>query len=217
MASNILEQPTNELLQYFGQGAGMPGSGGVSILATMASTQLLASVCKLTLDKPKYAAEHEEVQTILTSITNTYLPRMEQLMVGDIAVVKNMLQARIQRDQETDADKKEILKQKAQAMLEGATNTVLQYCKICIELLPKSLYIYHNGLRSAQGDTAAVVSQLIAGANAALYAAMVNIKAGKEATWVTNKKTELTEHIKLLEEYSGQFDKELSTKYNQIT
>lgn len=210
----LLNQPARQILSEFGKGIGMPGSGGVSMLSVISASQLLVSVCKLTLGKSVYEEQHEEIEQIKNELERAYLLRLEQLMEDDIAVVKNMLRERVARDKATDDDKKETHKQKAKVLLEDATVTVMEFCNICLDIIPKALHVYRNGLKSAQGDTAAVISILLSGASSALFAALANIKSAKGADWTISKRAEAEIYFGRLHEYQYIFSGKLATLYN---
>lgn len=213
--AELLNQPARQILDEFGKGIGMPGSGGVTILSVISGTQLLISVCKLTLNKPKYKDAHNDIEQIQTELERAYLPRLEQLMEDDMAVVKTMLKERVARDKEDDISKKEEHKQKARALLQDATNTIMEFCKICLDVTPKALHVYRNGLKSAQADSAGALSILLSGASSALFAALTNIKAAKGDTWTTEKRAEAEVYFGRLHEYKYIFSGKLATLYNQ--
>lgn len=210
----MLNQPTNKLLEEFGKGVGMPGAGGVAILSVMSATQLLVSVCKLTMAKPKYSGAHDEISTIQNDLEREYIPSLERLMQEDVNTVKEMLRYRVMRDKETDKDKKEEYKQKADALLHTATQTVMEFCSICLEMLPMALHVYRRGLRSAQGDTGVAISMLVSCAASGLFAALINIKASKGAGWAHDMRVDAEMYFGRLHEYKYIFSGKLASLYN---
>lgn len=211
----MLDMPTRDLLNEFSKGIGMTGSGAVTVLSAISGVHLLVSVCKLTRNKKKYEDVHEEVKQIQEQLQDIYLPRLETLMEEDIAVVRAMLGHRVRRDKAADDKQKAEHKKKADALLKDATDSVMEFCRICLEIIPKALYVYKNGLKSAQGDTAAVLSIMLSGASSALYAVLVNIKAAKGADWTAERRAEAEVYFGRLPEYQYIFSGKLATLYNK--
>lgn len=214
--SQLLDMPAKELLKEFGKGKGMTGAGASVALGAIAATQVLVSVCKLTTGKESYADAHAQLAEIQQKLEAKYIPILEAIMQADAAAVENMLRVRLERDNETDAEKKEALQQQAEKMLEGATTTMLKLCNTCIDIIPYSMEIYDIGLKSAKGDTGMAFSSLLSAASSGLYAALVNIKAAKSAAWTSGLREQVQTCFGRLHEYQYIFSGRLAAIYNQV-
>lgn len=214
--SRLLDLPVRDLMNEFGKGAGMTGAGATAALGAMAATQILVSICKLTAGKEKYAPVHEETSGIQQDLEKKYLPLFEGIMQADAAAVENMLRLRLQRDQETDTDKKEVLKRQAGKALEGATVIMLKLCNTCIDVMPLSMELYDIGLKSARGDTGMAFSSLLSSASSGLYAALINIQAARGAPWTTRLREQVQTCFGRLHEYQYIFSGRLAAMYNQV-
>jgi formiminotetrahydrofolate cyclodeaminase len=78
-----IDLPTAELLQEFGKGKCVPGSGSAAALQGLLSARLLQTVIKITLKKEEYAEWHSQFIEIQTKIENTSLPDLERLLQDD--------------------------------------------------------------------------------------------------------------------------------------
>lgn len=214
--SSLLQLPVRDLMNEFGKGPGMTGAGATAALGAIAATQILISVCKLTRGKEKYAPVHEELARIQQELEKKYLPLFEGIMQADATAVENMLNLRLQRDMETDIEKKEILKRQADKALEGATITMLKLCNSCVDIIPLSLEIYEVGLKSARGDTGMAFSSLLSSASSGLYAALINMQAAKGAPWTTRLREQMQTCFGRLHEYQYIFSGRLAALYNQV-
>ncbi len=213
--SFLLDKPATELLNTFSKGIGMPGSGCVAALSALSATHLLVSVCKLTTTKERYREVHGEISRVQEALETKYIPRLAAIVDEDAGAVKEMLRYRIQRDKETDEQKKNELQQKADEGLKNATDTMIGLCATCLDIIPMALEVYNIGLKSAKGDTAVVLSNLLSGASSGLYTVLINIKTAKEQEWTASLKTEIETFFGRLHEYQHIFNGKLETLYNK--
>ena len=212
---NLLDITGREMLDEFGKGKGMTGSGAVTIMSAMSAAKLLVSVCKLTSTKEKYKHVLSEINEIEEILEKQYLPELEKIMHMDVATVKQMLKTRLKRDQETDAAKKEELKKLASAQLEDATDTMMDFCRLCLDMIPMALQVYRTGLKSAQGDSGVALSSLLSCAGSGLFTALINIQNAKAAEWTQSKRTEVETFFGRLHEYQYILSGKLARMYNE--
>lgn len=208
----LTDKTLSTVLKEFGMGQGMPGSGCVAALSAISAAELLASVCKLTLDKKSYHAVYNEVSTILLALEQNYIPKLNALMQGDIELVDEMFRLRALRDNEQDPEQKEAYRKQASAQLRKATTSTIQLCDTSLQLLPHAIYIYDNGLKSARGDTGVVICNLAGTASGALYMSLLNLKAGKNAEWVKQERATLDP---LLKQY-GKYNEYINASIKQL-
>lgn len=214
--SDLLELSAKQILSEFGKGIGMTGSGAVTILSAMGGVQLLVSVCKLTCGKERYRQHHEEVTTIQQKLEEEYLPLLNKIMADELDIVQTMLRNRIKRDKETDAAKKQEYKDLASVHLEQATDSMLTFCKTCLDIIPMALHIYNTGVKSAKGESGVALSNLLSGASSGLFTALLNIKSAKNAAWTGSKRTEVETYFGRLHEYQYIFSGKLAALYNYV-
>lgn len=213
---NLLDMPARHMLDEFGKGIGMPGSGPVAIVSTMSGLHLLVSICKLTLNKEKYHWVHQEMRDIEKSILEEYLPRLDKIMHEDADTVKNMVRMRILRDKETDPQKKQEYRTQALQHLEKATDTMIELCSICLDIIPMALHTYQVGLKSAQGDSVVALSNLLSGASSGLYMVLCNMQTGKNCQWANSKRAIVETFFGRLHEYQYIFSGRLASLYNKV-
>lgn len=212
--SYLLDLPAKQMLEVFSKGIGMPGSGCVAAFSALSGVHLLVSVCKLTTTKDRYKDVHEEIARIQAELENTYIPRLTTVIDEDAAAVKEMLRYRILRDKETDEAKQQEYRQQAMEQLKRATDTMMELCSTCLDIVPMALEVYDIGLKSAKGDTAVVLSHLLSGAASGLYTVLINVKNAKGADWATATRAETETFFGRLHEYQYIFSGRLAAMYN---
>lgn len=212
--ADILDKKGREMLSEFGKGKGMTGSGAAIVLSAMSGAQLLISVCKLTCSKERYTDVHDEIADIQQILQTHYLPELEKMMVLDMEAVAEMLKYRIQRDKETDKVKKEEYDKQAKALLENATNTMMDFCRLCLDIIPMALQVYRIGLKSAQGDSGVALNSLLSCAGSGLFTALINIQNAKAASWTNSKRSEVETFFGRLHEYQYIVNGKLARMYN---
>ena len=213
--SHMLDLTGKQILSEFGKGIGMPGSGSVAVLSVLSGTQLLVSVCKLTVAKKSYKDVHDDIAEVQQKLEKDFIPKLESIMDRDAKVVKEMLKYRIARDRETDPDKKEEYKQKALEILEHATDTMMELCATCLDIIPMALHAYRIGLISAQGDSGVVLSNILSGASSGLYMTLINLQAAGNSEWTTGKRSEVEIFFGRLHEYQYIHNGRLAALYNK--
>lgn len=210
----LIDMPAKEMLELFGKGIGMPGSGCVAAFSALSGVHLLVSVCKLTTSKERYASVHEDIARIQSELENIYIPRLAAVMDDDAAAVKEMLRYRILRDKETDDAEKEEYRQQAIEQLKRATDTMTDLCGTCLDIIPMALEVYDIGLKSARGDTAVVLSNLLSAAASGLYTVLINVKNAKGGDWAAATRAETETFFGRLHEYQYIFSGRLAGMYN---
>ena len=104
-----LELPTSELLDLFGKGSHIPGSGSAAALSALIAVELLKTVCILTLSKEKYSNVHIQMDYIKDELINVYKPKLIELFYRDSSEFAKVSDLRTLRDNEIDEKKKDKL------------------------------------------------------------------------------------------------------------
>ena len=211
-----LQLSTEELLHAFGKGIGMTGAGSVAALSALSASQMLVSVCKLTLLKDTYKAQHEEAGNIRQQLENDFLPQLQSIFNKDSEIVGRMLKYRIQRDKAEDDALKAEYSLLAMAELEKATDNMMELCRICLDIIPRALYLYNSGLKSARGDSGVALSNLLSAGYSGLYTALVNIQSAKKIAWTAAKNDDIETYFGRLHEYQYIFFGKLTSIYNKV-
>ncbi len=214
MPEKLLDMTVGELMSEIGKGKGMTGSGAVSVLSAISASELLVSICKLTLEKNKYSDVHKDMREMLDRLENSRLPLLREILDGDVRIVSEMVLARIKRNKEKDEDLKSKYTQEAWSMLEEATDSVLDLCDAAIEVIPMGLYISKVGVKSARADATVAVNTLISTVSSGLFMALSNLKASNNTEWVDGKHSELEVYFGRLHEYQSILNNRLANLYN---
>jgi methenyltetrahydrofolate cyclohydrolase len=98
---DFLTLPANELLEKFGQGRHIPGSGSAAAFSGLLAIELMKTVCKLTISRQeeKYVAVRREFSIILELLDKETKPKLIELFQSDISVFNEVSQFRIQRNE----------------------------------------------------------------------------------------------------------------------
>ena len=98
-----LDLPAKELLEKFGEGRHVPGSGSAAALSALLATELMITVCKLTQRKEGYSRVHKDFEYIQNQIETVYKPKLIDLFNNDIVVFGEVSDIRMRRDAEVSA------------------------------------------------------------------------------------------------------------------
>ncbi|HTK19558.1 MAG TPA: cyclodeaminase/cyclohydrolase family protein [Mucilaginibacter sp.] len=186
----FLELPTKKLLEKFGEGKHIPGSGSAVALSGLLASELIKTVCKLTKRKPEYYNVHTELDYIQVQIETIYQPRFFELFNRDIAVFDEVSRLRQLRDLATDLNERRRLSRQATERLKEATEIPLEICRICLQLSPLAFSIFDTGFKSARGDSGVAISNLLSAMSGSLFIAFLNLKTGNSSKWVKDLREE---------------------------
>lgn len=173
MEINLLEITTDELLEKFGAGTHKPGSGSAAALQGMISSKLLTTVISLT-NVPKshknYLKRQKKYKKVLptlikmdTEIQERIFPELTRLFKEDAIQFDKAITARIERDNEDDIIKSNLLGRKALEELKISIDIPVEIAKLCIELAEISDYVFDNAFQGARGDSQVALSGAVAG------------------------------------------------------
>ena len=77
----LLELPANKLLDQFGGGSHVPGSGSAAALMGLLAAQLTLTVCKIT--SAKAGARPGELDYLASQMENRFIPRLQEMFQED--------------------------------------------------------------------------------------------------------------------------------------
>jgi formiminotetrahydrofolate cyclodeaminase len=178
-----LALPTIELFDKFGSGGHKPGSGSAAALMGLLSAKLAVTVCKLTLNRPRYESVHSEVNHTMDRMDNEFVPELKRLFQQDSERFHLVYQTRVSRDNATSDKDKNRFKKQEQERLRSATIPPLKIAKLCIRLIDHGIFLFDRGFQSARGDSGAAISAAIAGASAAAFVIRMNLMSTNLKDW----------------------------------
>lgn len=188
-----LELPTSELLDLFGKGSHIPGSGSAAALSALIAIELLKTVCILTRTKEAYSNVHIQMDYIKNELTNLYKPKLIELFYKDSKEFARVSELRMLRDNEQDDKQREKYGREAVEQLRIATEIPIEMCNTCIKLMEFALSIFDNGYKATRGDAGVAISNLLAGISGTLFVVLLNIKVSRKSNWTETKRKEAEE------------------------
>lgn len=192
---DFLTLPTNELLEKFGQGRHIPGSGSAAAFSGLLAIELMKTVCKLTISRQeeKYIAVRREFTIILELLENEIKPKLIELFQKDISVFNEVSQYRIQRNEAKEkGDEKEEkrLGRLANERLKDATEIPLEIAKTCLGVIDYAFAIFDKGFQSARGDSGVAIRNLLSSISGSLFVTLMNIRTGRQSQWIEKLREE---------------------------
>lgn len=192
-ALKYLELPTNELLDKFGKGSHIPGSGSAAVLSALVAVELLRTVCKLTKTKETYSEVHPQMDYINEQLENEFKPKLIDLFYKDSTEFGKVSEKRILRDKTRDEKLKDKYGREAAEQLRLATEIPIDTCNTCFKLVDFAFAIFDNGYKATRGDAGVAISNLLAAISGTLFVVLLNIKVARKSSWTEKKRKEAEE------------------------
>ena len=151
MDIDLLKVTTGEFLEKIGAGNHKPGSGSAAAFQGMLSAKLLITVISLTNEEKRRDSYSNVLPKLLKmdrEIQNEIFPQLTQLFQEDAIQFGKTIQAREDRNNETNAFEKNRLGIKALSELKISTQIPLTIAKLCIKLAIIAEYVFDNGFQS---------------------------------------------------------------------
>ena len=190
VAPKYLELPTTELLDKFGKGSHIPGSGSAAVLSALVAIELLRTVCILTKTKEAYSSVHPQMDYIKDQLENEFKPKLIDLFYKDSIEFGKVSEKRTLRDIEKDDKLKEKYGREAAEQLRIATEIPIEACNTCFKLIDLAFAIFDNGYKATRGDAGVAISNLLAGISGTLFVVLLNIKVARKSIWTEKKRIE---------------------------
>lgn len=193
--SNFLSLPTNELLEKFGQGSHIPGSGSAAALSGLLAVELMKTVCKLTISRKedKYVSVRKDFAIILELLEKETKPKLIELFQKDISVFNEVSKLRFARDEakvSKDDKKENQFARLANEKLKDATEIPLEIAKTCLSMMDYAFTIFDKGFQSARGDSGVAISNLLSAVSGSLFVTFINIRTGRKSSWLEKLREE---------------------------
>ena len=192
--TDYLSLPTNELLDAFGQGNHIPGSGSAAALSGLIVVELMKTVLTLSIKKPEYENYKGQFEYILKEINSKHKPKLTELFNTDIQEFHKVSYYRRLRDKSEPKSKDYEDNHKLSIdKLKDATDIPIEICKTSMELLDYALSVFDNGWKAVRGDSGVAISNLLSSAQGALFVVFLNLKTFKKSKWKDEKMNEAVE------------------------
>jgi formiminotetrahydrofolate cyclodeaminase len=196
----LLDLPTTQLLDKFGAGGHKPGSGSAAALMGVLSGKLIATVCKLSLTKPKYREHKSQFEYAIKQIDEEIEERLKDHFHRDAEIFDAVIKLRVARNAATsDEEKKEFRKEELKCLRE-ATEIPFKIAEECFRLIDLAVFIFDSGFQSARGDSGAAVSAAIAGVSSAIFVINLNLRSFKKSKWKDDIQGQTEELLKKLQD-----------------
>jgi methenyltetrahydrofolate cyclohydrolase len=183
--STILSRPTSVLFDDFGAGKEAPGSGSASALMALLAIKLLGTVCKKTIEKSTSAEKTISFRYIEGQL-NLLEPKLIELFEKDAREFDQVVSLRKARDVAKTQSEKSALARQANALLEVATDNVLEVTEACLVIVDYAVSAFRDGWGSVRGDSGAAISAASAGATSGIFIANLNIKTLENRNYATS-------------------------------
>ena len=191
---DYLKLPTDELLQKFGEGSHVPGSGSAAAFSGLLGVELLKTVCKLTLtrEQERYVKVRRDVELMLEKIEESR-ENLVNLFQEDAECFNKVSIYRTQRDKarnngnNKEADK---IARLENDLMKEATEIPLKIARECLTLVDFGFSIFEIGFQSARGDSGVAISNFLSAISGSLFVTLLNIKTRRESAWTKKLRTE---------------------------
>ncbi len=161
MNPSLFEITSRQLLEKFGVGNHIPGSGSAAAYQGMLASQMVRTVIELTLDPKRikqYSQHSAKLSLIKIEIDSRICDELQSLFVLDSEQFDDVIRLRNLRDDEKDWKKKREYTIEAQDALLVSTETPLKIATYCIELAKHATFVFDNGFKAARGDSSVALN-----------------------------------------------------------
>jgi formiminotetrahydrofolate cyclodeaminase len=179
MDEELLNRPTNQLLDDFGRGNASPGSGSAAALLSLLSAKMINTVCTISSDKPACETSKAKFESIIKEI-NEHIPRLKELFELDAKDFEKVVASRVKRDEAGDSTEKAKYKEESLDLLETVTDYIFEVGEISISLMDHGVVMFEKGWKPIRGDSGVSLSAAMAGLMSAIFIANLNLKTLKE-------------------------------------
>lgn len=161
----LLDIPTEELLEKFGKGSHIPGSGSAAAFQGMISAKLLVTVISLTCDEKRkitYGAVAPELIKMQLKIVERIFPELTNLFHKDSYHFDLAIKLREARNNEKDPAMQTNLERQALEQLKLAIDIPLDIASLNIELAEMASFVFDKGWKAVRGDSQVSLSGAVA-------------------------------------------------------
>lgn len=179
---DYLNLPAKELLDEYGTGSHVPGSGSAAAMGAMIGAQLAITVCKLTCQKPKYKDKHIQVEHLQKELEIIF-NKLKSYFYRDIEIFSNVSKLRVQRNQTLIIEERDKFQRAQLEQLKLASDIPLFIADESFRLAEIGIILFDSGFQSARGDSGVAIANGIGAATGALFVILLNLKSFQESEW----------------------------------
>jgi len=177
----LLTQTMEDFLQDLASSSPAPGGGSVAALCGALGASLVAMVCRLTVDKPKYSQVSDQLRQVLSEAEGLR-QQFAQLVERDTQVFNTVMEA-FRMPKDTDDQKR----QRA-AAIQGATRKAaevpLEVQALSARLLELTQVAAAKGNVNSVSDAGVAAEMACAAARSAALNVKINLGSLKDQAWV---------------------------------
>ncbi len=185
---DYLSLPASQLLDAYGGGSHIPGSGSAAAFSALIGIEMMRTVCKRTLVKPEYQDKKGRFEFVLAELDDKFKPQLIELFRRDIDIFNRVSTFRIQRDRTEKKREKAHWDRLQLDELRIATDVPIEVCKAAFEMLPYSFLLFDEGYRAVRGDSGVAISNLLSSISGALFIIFLNLRSFKKGRWVQDRR-----------------------------
>lgn len=193
---DLLDLPTDVLLERFGSAEPAPGGGSAAALAGALAGNLARMVALLTVGKKNYEAVSDEAERLAgqaQAIADQLASAVEEDARSFDAVMAAMALPKATESEK--AARREAM----QEAFKGATLVPLATAKSCLEAGRLALRLLAIGNQNTSTDAGVAVLMAVAGAEGALFNVAINLGSIKDEAWLQARRAEIDPLWKALE------------------
>jgi len=173
----------DDLLQKYGEGRHIPGSGSAAALQGLLAARLVATVAKISLKREVSPANARQFRYIDHQIATVHLPILSKLFDDDIRVFDEVYRLRMSRDATTDPRRRKNIVSQERRRLQSATMIPAEIADHCLRIAAHGLFVYRHGYRAVRGDSGAAISSACAGSLSAAFVIGLNLTRFRSGAW----------------------------------
>lgn len=217
MNKHLLDIPTEELLEKFGKGKHVPGSGSAAAFQGMISAKLLVTVISLTCDEKReknYGAVAPDLKKMLAKIEDRIFPELTNLFHKDSYHFDKAITLRDARDKENDPAIKTNLERQAQEQLKIAIDIPLEIASLNIELAEMAGFVFDNGWKAVRGDSQVALSGAVSAIAGCMSIINLNLLSfgGNEYQYIN----EISKKVDILKKIYQDLDRSANSKMESL-
>ena len=185
----LTELKIDQFLQELASSSPAPGGGSVAALSGCLGAALVAMVCRLTVDKPKYAEVSEELRGILSE-AEQLRQRLEGLVERDTEAF-NSVMAAFRLPKETEEQRSE----RSSAIQEAtrrATEVPLEVLSVSARVLELSQVVAAKGNVNSVSDAGVAAEMARAGARGAALNVQINLGGLQDESFVADTRESMS-------------------------
>lgn len=166
-----------------------PGGGTVAALSGALGASLVAMVCRLTIDKPGYAAVSAEMQTTCARAEALQCALTELMQADTDAYARVMVAYKLPK---TTEDEKAARTRAVQAALQHATDVPLRVAECCAQVLELARVVAEKGNKHAASDGGVGALMAQAGVRGAAFNVLINLNSIHDESFKQERRARVT-------------------------